>query len=389
MPTTLVCTVPWRAAFDWKGGDCRDRHFPPCPAATSPAVLYLPAMEPLKFDRRVFAADPPPAGQPVLDDMSVLRDAYLDLLTDPANGYSLEQAFPLPADLPRLYAQLRLLHACFDSFRPLDPAQAERLREAFDTDYTYHSNRIEGSTLTHSETHLVVNKGVTIGGKPLRDHLEAINHQEAIDFIRALASTPGPITEFDLKQLHALVVHGTVDRADAGTYRRRDVSVGRYIPPTFLQLQSGMDRLLAFLHAHSAAHGPLTEAAYSVAMHPVELAAQFHEKLVTIHPFIDGNGRTARLTMNLILLRAGYPITVITSDDASRAEYYDALYEANTSPAGDNTRFQRFVAENVRRWLLRYLSLVSVDVSLEGKSKGGPFFNAIADSMAAYKAARR
>lgn len=116
-------------------------------------------------------------------------------------------------------------------------------------------------------------------------------------------------------------------------------------------------------------------------MHPAELAAQIHEKLVTVHPFKDGNGRTARLVMNLILLRGGYPIAVVSADDEPRAEYNRSLEEAQISMTGDNTRFQRFIAQTVRHWLLRYLDMMSVDVSVEGKRKGDYFFRAIAPSL--------
>ena len=301
-------------------------------------------------------------------ELRTLREAYLDKLTDPANGYTLDTAFPLPADLPALYDQLTLLKSCLDGFRPLDPAQARRLQETFDVEYTYNSNRIEGNTLTLLETHLVVNKGLTIGGKPMRDHTEAINHQEAIDFVRDLATGAEDLTPFNLKQIHAIILRG-IDRANAGVYRSLPVSVGQHIPPAPMHVQQGMDELFAFYDANKAT------------MHPVELAAGFHEKLVTVHPFIDGNGRTARLVMNLILLRAGYPITVINGDDVPRVAYYDALAEAQASPTHDNTRFQRYIAENVRRWLLRYLDMVSVDVSLAGKHKGDAFFQAIAPSL--------
>ena len=303
-----------------------------------------------------------------MTDVTPLRDAYLDRRTNPANGYTLERAFPMPADLPALYAQLTELKTCLDSFRPFDPAQLAKLQETFDVEYTYNSNRIEGNTLTFLETDLVVNKGLTIGGKPMRDHTEAINHHEAIDFIRDLATRDEDLTPYNLKQIHAIILRG-IDRANAGVYRRLAVVVGQHVPPAAYLVEKRMEEVFEFYDANTAT------------MHPVALAAQFHEKLVTVHPFIDGNGRTARLVMNLILLRGRYPITVINGDDAPRLEYYRTLAAAQASPAADNREFQRFIAENVRRWLLRYLDLVSVDVSVEGKSKGAYFFRAIAPSL--------
>ncbi len=319
-------------------------------------------------DRRAFAPDQPGAAPRAGQGTAALRDAYLDKLTDPANGYSLAAAFPPPTDLPGLYAQLTELKLCLDSFRPFDPAQVEKLDETFDTEYTFNSNRIEGNTLTLNETHLIINKGITVAGKSLKEHLEATNHQEAIDFIRDLAAGTQDFTQFDLKQVHGLVLHA-IDRANAGVYRNVGVSVGQHIAPDALQVPGLMDALFQYYDANKAT------------IHPVELAAQFHERFVTVHPFVDGNGRTARLAMNLILLRNGYPITVINSDNATVIEYFDALAEAQASPGADNSRFLRLVADNVRRWLLRYLSLVSVDVSLEGKTKGDYFFQAISPSL--------
>jgi Fic family protein len=338
-------------------------------------------MNPFTLDRRTHAPDRPASARAeapatAFEEIAAWRDAYLDKLTDPANGYSLETAFPLPSDLPALYAQLTELKQCLDSFRPLDSAQLARLEESFDVDYTYNSNRIEGNILTFVETDLVVNKGITIGGKPMRDHTEAINHHEAIFFIRDLAARNVDITPTTLKQIHGLILHG-IDRTNAGVYRKVSVTVGKHVPPPAFLIERRMEELFEFYEANKAT------------LHPVELAAQFHEKFETIHPFIDGNGRSGRLVMNLILIRAGYPITVIEGDDAPRTEYYRALAAANAPGSTDNLALQAFIARNVRRWLLRYLDLVSVDVSIAGKSKGAYFFRAIAPSLAASRLAPR
>jgi hypothetical protein len=210
------------------------KQFPPTHMLPS-YMLDWECMNRLDQDPRVFAADPPPAGpsDQTPSDMSQLRDAYLDKLTDPANG------------LPALYARLTVLKTCLDSFRPFDPAQVEKLQEAFDTEYTYNSNKIEGNTLTFLETHLVVNKGLTISGKPMRDHTEAINHQEAIDFIRDLAAGAEDMTEFNLEQIHAIILRG-IDRANAGVYRSLPVSVGQHIPPAPMHIQSRMNEVFKF-----------------------------------------------------------------------------------------------------------------------------------------------
>jgi Fic family protein len=306
-----------------------------------------------------------PEQTPEDTELATLRESYLERLTRPGRPFQMAEAFPLPAELPALYAQLSKLKTCLDSFRPLDPAQAEKLQQAFDIEYTYNSNKIEGNTLSLRETDLVVNKGLTIAGKPLREHLEAINHHEAIAFIRDLVARKEELTPYNLKHIHALVLHG-IDRDNAGVYRQVPVTItgSQHQPPQPFMIDKLMEDMFHFYEA------------YKTTLHPVQLAAEMHEKLVTIHPFIDGNGRTARLVMNLLLLRTGYPITVLSGDDAPRADYYRTLEAANLT--NDNTRFQRFIADNARAALLRYLDLVSVDVSEHGKSKGLTFFQAIA-----------
>ena len=207
----------------------------------------LKIMERLNRDPRVFAADTTPGPATPNDDVTALRDADLDKLTDPANGYTLEKAFSMPADLSALFAQLTELKACLDSFRPFDPTQLEKLLEAFDIEYTYNSNRIEGNTLTLMETHLVVNKGITIAGKPLREHLEATNHQEAIDFIRDLATRAEDLTPYNLKQIHALLLHA-IDRPAAGVYRNVPVFItgSRDVPPQPYMIDKRMEDMSAF-----------------------------------------------------------------------------------------------------------------------------------------------
>ena len=335
-------------------------------------MLHCRHMDQFNRNRPVFAADPASGGQPQqIDDVTQLRDAYLDKLTDPANGYTLEKAFPMPADLRALYDPITLLKSCLDSFRPLDPAQAAKLQEVFDVEYTYNSNRIEGNTLTLMETHLVVNKGLTIDGKPLREHLEAVNHHAAIGFLRELVVNNQDVTPASLCRIHAMILQG-VDNSIAGRYRTAAVYISgsQHVPPNARKVPELMDGLFAFYETNKAS------------MHPVELAAQMHEKLATIHPFQDGNGRTSRLLMNLILMRAGYPVTIISAENVPRRAYYDSLEAANLSPTGDNSHFQRYIAENVRHWLLRYLDMVSVDVSVDGKNKGDYFFRTIAKSLA-------
>jgi Fic family protein len=246
----------------------------------------------------------------------------------------------LMAELDLLLTDIDRLQEALQRLRPLTTVQLQR---ALDIEYTFESNRIEGNTLTLRETDLVVHQGLTIGGKSLREHLEALNHYEAIRYIRELAAATTRIGEQELRHIHALVLRA-IDHDNAGRYRSVPVRISgsRHEPPQPWLVPELMQRYGQWLMSDDVQQ-----------LHPVIFAAQAHERLVTIHPFIDGNGRTARLVMNLLLLRAGYPIANIPGDTASRLAYYDALESANLS--GDDTRFVTLIAGHVlqssRAWL--------------------------------------
>ena len=181
--------------------------------------------------------------------------------------------------------------------------------------YPYESNRIEGNTLTLQETDLVVREGLTIAGKSMREHLEAINHFEAVAYIRDIAQQAEPLTLSTLLSLHALVLR-SIDSANAGKWRECQVIISgsEHTPPPFFQLPALMEQFLATLHQRETA-----------GEHPLLLAAYLHEELVRIHPFVDGNGRTARLLANLYLLRHGFLIVNIKGSPENRAAYYQSL----------------------------------------------------------------
>ena len=302
--------------------------------------------------------------------MEVRRKAYHDAVARDVDPFRLSDAFPMPDDLPALYGQLAELKRYLDEFRPFDPHQVEKLREIFDTEYTYHSNKIEGNTLTLRETDLVVNKGMTIGGKSLREHFEAMNHAHAITRIRSLAGRNAEIDEHVVRELHALIMQG-IDYDFPGRYREERVRIvgSQHVPPNFVKVPELMTELYAFYEANKAA------------MQPVQLAAEMHEKFVTIHPFRDGNGRTSRLLMNLILLRNGYPISVISGDPSERLRYYETLEAAQITQPVDNTAFQRFIGETVHGWLIKYLEMVTINGTERNKSKGAGFLAAIAPHL--------
>ena len=240
-------------------------------------------------------------------------------------------------------ARLDEKKARLDATQPLPPGVVAKLKEYFDVEWTYHSNAIEGSTLTLAETRLVLLDGLTVAGKSLREHLEAINHKHAIDFVEALAKREEPITEYNIRQIHALILR-TIDDENAGRYRsvRVRITGTTYVPPEAIAVPSLMQELVDWLNSIGA-----------MRLHPVERAALAHFRLVHIHPFVDGNGRTARLLMNLILMREGYPPAVIRME--RRPQYYEALALAN---GGGQKPFVALVAEEAERSLDVWLEAV-------------------------------
>lgn len=229
-----------------------------------------------------------------------------------------------------LIKQADELKVLLDKKRPLPKAHLEKLMDYYKIEYTFDSNKIEGNTMTLKETALVVEKGLTISGKSVREHFEVVNHAEAVEMLFELVDKKSILNEFTLKQLHSLILRG-IDKENASKYRDVNVRVSgsKHLPPEPFLLNSLMDDYFLFYKKNKSS------------MHPVILASEMHERLVTIHPFIDGNGRTARLVMNLILLQAGYPITNISSENTNKLKYYEALEIAQTNH--DKNEFIEFI----------------------------------------------
>jgi Fic family protein len=289
-------------------------------------------------------------------------DRFLSAIQSPVELVpALERAFPAYDTLPEALAQLDDLKQCLDSFRPLHPGQLARLLETWDTEYTYESNRIEGNTLTLQETHLVIAKDMTIKGKKLDEHLEARNHQQAIHYIRELAEKDTALSEYLLNAIHNIVLGGIRPR-EAGVYRQQDVTITgtRHIPPQTYMVKKLMEDIFLWYGEHKNR------------LHPVLLAADMHEKIVGVHPWIDGNGRTCRLVMNLILMQHGFPIARITGDDETRLAYYNALEAAQIE--NNPAPFRLLVAAYVRRSLFEFLSMVSSNTAADAQDKGTYFF---------------
>jgi len=208
--------------------------------------------------------------------------------------------------------QVDTLKKSLDSCRPLTPAEVEAIKEVFLVEHTYNSNAIEGNTLTLKETALVL-QGITIDQKPLKDHLEAVGYKEAFEYVEELAKKDKPLSEYDIKSIHNLVL---ADRPeDRGVFRRLNVRIAGALtnPVQPYLIEPKIEELLKNYQK------------WSKTMHIVECVANFHLQFESIHPFIDGNGRTGRLLMNLQLIKAGLP--AINIKFADRRRYYDAFDE--------------------------------------------------------------
>ncbi len=227
-----------------------------------------------------------------------------------------------------------------DSLRPLPPTLVAKLKEQMAIEYTYNSNAIEGNTLTYRETQLVIEEGITIGGKSISECLEARNHPRAISFVESLVDARKEIAEDDVLWVHELIMSNVAE--DAGCYRTAAVRItgSSFMPPPSKEVRSRMSQLLEWLRENPNE------------LRPIELAAVFHHRFVQIHPFTEGNGRTARLLMNAVLMKNGYPfIAIIPKLD--RAKYLRALSEADL---GNASVFVNFVARCVERSLDMYLN---------------------------------
>jgi Fic family protein len=242
-----------------------------------------------------------------------------------------------------MFEQIDQKKALLDSKRPLPKYTVKSLREKLLLEWTYNSNAIEGNTLTINETKVVL-EGITVGGKTLREHLEVINHREAIAYVEEIVHKEEPLSEWQIKNLHRLVLKG-IDDAYAGVYRDQQVLISgaSHVPPAPYLIQEQMEQMMTWYHSNAAS------------LHSVERGAMLHAIFVGIHPFIDGNGRTARLLLNLELMKDGFPPVIIKV--ANRLEYYEALDKAHTSK--DYTDFIQLVAAEVGDSLDLYLSVIS------------------------------
>lgn len=222
--------------------------------------------------------------------------------------------------------------------RPLTPAEEDALREMFIVEHTYNSNAIEGNTLTLQETGLVL-QGITIDRKPLKDHLEAVGYKEGFEYVEQFAKEQKSLTEYEIKAIHSLVLSDR--KEDRGQWRRVPVRIAgaATTPVQPYQIEPMIGALLADM-------GTIYRK-----LHVVEQVALFHLRFESIHPFIDGNGRTGRLLMNLQLIQAGYP--PINVKFADRRRYYEAFdsYAKNGTPEAMVTLVAEYLQERLQSML--------------------------------------
>ena len=241
----------------------------------------------------------------------------------------------------RVYSRILAKKAQLDSIRPLSDAILNRLHRNMEIEYTYNSNAIEGNTLTLRETQLVIREGITINGKSLSDHLEAKNHPKAIEYIEQLAKQKDiarTLGEKEILKIHELIFSGILE--NAGHYRNCQVYIEgcEHAPPAACEIPDLMKELINWLNNNPEE------------LRPIELAAVFHHRIVSIHPFDDGNGRVSRLLTNLLLINNGYTLTVIRRVD--RKKYYETLQKADNGKLKALRKFYSTLRGTIPRYLL-------------------------------------
>lgn len=227
-----------------------------------------------------------------------------------------------------------------DSYRPLPPALVKNLEDWFRVELTYTSNAIEGNTLTRRETAVVIEKGLTVGGKSIKEHLEATNHAHALELLHSLVKKkPSQLSITDMLDIHRIILKG-IDDANAGVFRNVPVRISgsTVVMPNHRKVPELMADFQAWLLSGNT-------------LHPVAFASEAHYRLVSIHPFVDGNGRTARLLMNLLLMMNGYPPAIIRKQD--RLAYISALEKAQLG--GSIADYEAIIAKAANRSLDIYL----------------------------------
>ena len=251
-------------------------------------------------------------------------------------NFNLDNLKELQPLIDRLYEK----KAKIDSSRPLPNSALQRIKTDLSLEWTYNSNSIEGNTLNLQETQMVLQEGMTIKGKSLREHFEVFNHEKAINYLYTLVEESYQLRSIDILSLHGLVLRSIEDDF-AGRIRNGGVRIvgANFIPPNANKVSDLLDELINFVN-----NNPLS-------LNDMVLTTIFHHKLVWIHPFFDGNGRTVRLAMNLLLMRKGFPPAIILKTD--RKKYYESLNQANK---GNYHKLCLLMLQAVERSLNMYIN---------------------------------
>lgn len=252
-------------------------------------------------------------------------------------------------NIQTILGELTQLKEKLQLIRPLPSEVVHSLRNDFLVKSTYHSNAIEGNTLTVYETKVILEDGITIAGKSMREHLEAINHKEAIILTEDIVKNREIFSGRLIKEIHAIILHG-IDQSNAGVYREHNgiISGARHTAPNHIKVPQLMSELMVWYYSNNE-------------LHPLEKAAMLHSKFVNIHPFIDGNGRTSRLLMNLELIKAGYLPIIIENEQ--RFKYYEILDIGAVE--GNYVPFIQFVANYEKLELQRYIEIIEAHDNAE------------------------
>ncbi|WP_341779714.1 Fic family protein [Levilactobacillus sp. HBUAS70063] len=246
-----------------------------------------------------------------------------------------------------------------DTFRPLSAQQVKELDQRVRIEHVWSSNAIEGNTLTRYETASILNTGMTVHGVPVKDVLETLDLNEAYEYMMTLASQKTPLSSTLIRTLNRIVtLQTTTDKANAGVYRILAAwpygsEDKPYVAPFDIAPQ--MDDLMTW--SRTAQND----------RHPVQYAADLHQKFVSIHPFADGNGRTARLLMNMALTQAGYPVINVQPDKEARTAYMEAL--ATSRETGDLEPFESLIIKYVRETLNERISILQLNEKNQNDAK--------------------
>jgi Fic family protein len=268
------------------------------------------------------------------------------------------------ANLEPLINRLMIKKQVLDTKRPIPHSILAKLKAQLSIEWTYNSNSIEGNTLNENETQLVLQEGITIKGKSLREHFEVFNHDKALNHLYSLVSSDYVLTSSDILSIHSYVLRSIEDNI-AGRYRNGTVRIvgANFVPPNAHKVYDLMEELISFVNQNP----------YD--LNDIELASIFHHQFVHIHPFFDGNGRTVRLVMNLLLLRRGFPPAIILKND--KKKYFDALNQANL---GKYSKLILLMNQAVDRSLTFYLNAFDADLDNEYL----PISSIVEDEMVPY-----